>query len=415
MDQGCPVGPPVLSLAVKAQLPLIGVTTRDTLNLPEVIHRVTGRKPVDWATGPSAIKTGSLYLHVCSKATSLPYPQLYAKLVKAEASLVVVNSPKPHELVFNAAEVPVPKAMMLEFLAAVVDAEAKAKGLLPALGGCTIKEAAELVRLTMARDHSLTAKGLMLTRKTAFQGSQGLMQVDTAQSYYDPPAILRDWVQRERPFFLDGKDPRLVPRGLLLDGPPGTGKTEGAKYIAGRFEVPLYRVDIGGVKAKWVGESESNMLSALSQLDHEEPCVALLDEVEKVFSRGSGDHSGVTSSLLSQLLWWLAERRSRVLVVLTTNDRQKLPRELYRAGRIDEVMWFGGLQATAALQFAKRVLETFPTAKKLVGESELQAAVQQLVQATAKPASEAAGDAGTVSQAAVTKLVYCLVKEVSGK
>jgi SpoVK/Ycf46/Vps4 family AAA+-type ATPase len=157
------------------------------------------------------------------------------------------------------------------------------------------------------------------------------------------------------------------------------------------------------------------MLSALSQLDHEEPCVALLDEVEKVFSRGSGDHSGVTSSLLSQLLWWLAERRSRVLVVLTTNDRQKLPRELYRAGRIDEVMWFGGLQATAALQFARRVLETFPTAKKLVGEAALQGAVQQLVQATAKPASEAAGDAGTVSQAAVTKLVYCLVKEVSGK
>jgi hypothetical protein len=396
----------VLRLAVKAQLPLIGVTTRDTLNLPEVIHRLTGRKPVDWATGPSAIKFGSLYLHVCSKATSLPYPQLYAKLVKAEASLIVVNSPKPHELVFSAAEVPVPKAMMLEFLAAVVDGEAKAKNLLPALGGCTIKEAAELVRLTMARDHSLTAKGLMLTRKTAFQGSKGLMQVDTAQSCYDPPPGLRDWVQRERPFFLNGQDPRLVPRGLLLDGPPGTGKTEGAKYIASRFEVPLYRVDIGGVKTKWVGESESNMLSALSQLDHEQPCVALFDEVEKVFSHGHGDHSGVTSSLLSQLLWWLAERRTRVLVVLTTNDKQKLPRELYREGRIDEVMWFGGLGAEAILGFARRVLETFPSVK--IGEKALHEAVKKLVPAPSE-------GVGTVSQAAVTKAVYCLVKQVEGK
>lgn len=397
----------MLRLAVEAQLPLIGVTTRDTLNLPEVIQRLTGKKPVDWATGPSAIKFGSLYLHVCSKATTLPYPQLYAKLVKAEASLIVVNTPRPHELVFNAAEVPVPKAMMLEFLAAVVDGEAKAKGLLPALGGCTIKEAAELVRLTMARDHSLTAKGLMLTRKTAFQGSKGLMQVDTAQSYYDPPAGLRDWVQRERRFFLEGKDPRLVPRGLLLDGPPGTGKTEGAKYLASRFEVPLYRVDIGGVKTKWVGESESNMLAALSQLDHEQPCVALFDEVEKVFSHGQGDHSGVTSSLLSQLLWWLAERRTRVLVVMTTNDKQKLPRELYREGRIDEVMWFGGLGAEAALAFARRVLETFPSAEKKVGEKLLQDAIQQLLPTPA--------GAATVSQAAVTRAVYCLVKQVEGK
>jgi len=396
----------MLKLAVEAQLPLIGVTTRDTLNLPDVVFRVTGKQPTGWATGSPAIKSGGLYLHVCSKATALPHAQLYAKLVKAEASLLVVNAEKPHELVFEAGEVPVPKTMMLEFLAAVVSDKAKAKSLLPALGGCTIKEAAELVRLSMARDHALTAEGLMLTRKTTFRGSRGLVQVDTVQPYYDPPPALQQWLERERPFFLHGTEPRLVPRGLLFDGPPGTGKTEGAKFLASGLGVPLYRVDVGGVKAKWVGESESNMLQALAQLDHEQPCVALFDEVEKIFAGGHGDHSGVTSSLLSQLLWWLAERRSRVLVAMTTNDLKKLPRELYREGRIDEVMWFGGLLPDAAVDFAARVLATFPAALGKLDTAQLDQAVRALW--PDHPGTSSA----PVSQAAVTKLVYALVKQV---
>ena len=401
----------MLKLAVEAQLPLIGVTTRDTLNLPEIVHRVTGRKPVDWATGAPAIKSGSLYLHVAAKGVALPHAQLYVKLVKAEATLLVVNADKPHELVFEAGEVPVPKKMMLEFMAAVVADPDKAKALLPALGGCTIKEAAELVRLTMARDHSLTAAGLMLTRKTVFQGARGLIQVDTAQPCYDPPPGLKTWLERERSFFLHCQEPRLVPRGLLFGGPPGTGKTEGAKYVAAGLGVPLYRIDVGGVKAKWVGESESNMLSALAKLDHEEPCVALFDEVEKIFATKHGDHSGVTSSLLSQLLWWLAERRSRVLVVMTTNNVEALPRELYREGRIDEVMWFEGLLPTQAAGFAQRVLATFPEVNKS-GQAD-KAGLAEAVHALW--ADHPGASAAPISQAAVTKLVYGWVKQAMAK
>ena len=96
----------MLKLAVEAQLPLIGVTTRDTLNLPSVVYRVTGKQPLEWASGSPAIKSDGLYMHVCSKATTLPHAQLYAKLVKAEASLLVVNADKPHELVFEAGGCP---------------------------------------------------------------------------------------------------------------------------------------------------------------------------------------------------------------------------------------------------------------------------------------------------------------------
>jgi hypothetical protein len=398
----------VLKLAVEAQLPLIAVTTRDVLNLPEVIKHVTGRTPLRFEAGSNGkILHGTLYYYVVGRKSVLSHTKLYQSLVALESSLIVVNPLEPHSLYFNCGEVPVPRSMILEFLTAVTANQAKAEALLAALGGCTIKEVAEYARLTMARDKALTAPGLMLTRKTCFAGSKGLTQVDPHQGYYEPPVFLESWVERERPFFLHGIDPRLIPRGLLMDGPPGVGKTQASRYIARKFGVPLYRVDIGGVKQKWVGTSEANMLAALSQLDHEEPCVALFDEVEKVFSSGHNDSSGVTSTLLSQLLWWLAERRTRVLAVLTTNDRKKLPPELYREGRIDEVMTFNGLEVLAALAFAKRVAATFAD----LDVAGLAPHLSNMVKALVNDQSLGT-DVPTISHAAVTKGVYDLVKEV---
>ena len=70
------------------------------------------------------------------------------------------------------------------------------------------------------------------------------------QGFYDPPSELVAWVKKEKTFFLTSADVRLRPRGLLLDGKPGTGKTAGSKWIAEQFGVPLYRMDIGGTKGK---------------------------------------------------------------------------------------------------------------------------------------------------------------------
>jgi len=280
----------------------------------------------------------------------------------------------------------------------VTDSEKIAEELTRGLGGCTIKEAAELCRLTMARDASLTVPGLMETRKSSFQGSRGLTQVDTKQGFYEAPEALRAWVKKERLFFLTGADPRLVPRGLLFGGPPGTGKTAGAKWVAEQLGVPLYRVDIGGTKNKYVGQSEANMLTNLSRLDQNDPAVALIDEVEKVFSTGINDSSGTTATMMSQLLWWLAEHKSRVLTIMTTNNAEALPKELYREGRIDEVMMFEGLQINDAKTFVESVLKTFkmepaqaqPIVAKLFGPNLLSKAV---------------------SHAALTKAVYEHVKK----
>lgn len=399
---------PMLKLAVAAQLPLIAVTTRDTMNLHDVLREITKRKPVQWQPNVPIAKH-QLYTFVFhAKKVELPLFKLYEQMVANESTLIIVNPPAIVEPMFDAGEVPVPRSLMMRFMTEVVDDPKKAEELLTGLGGCTIKEAAELARLTMARDKSLTVQGLMSTRKASFQASNGLTQVDTKQGFYQPPLQLLEWVKREKPFFLTGTDPRLIPRGLLFDGPPGVGKTAASKWMAEQIGVPLYRVDIGGTKNKYVGQSEQNLLTNLSRLDHEEPCIALLDEVEKVFASNNHDSSGTTQTMLSQLLWWLAERRTRVLVIMTTNNAKALPRELYREGRIDEVMWFGGLDESQALDFVASILGTFkglewsPTdLKKIVDD----------VFATSKIDT----NPPTVSQAALTKGVYSFVKSLTAK
>lgn len=387
----------MLKLAIQAQLPIIAVTTRDTLNLPDVIKEITGITPEKFLPNTKFEKK-RLYLQTLSDGSKLPLFEFYEKLVKLESTLVLVNPSRVQEPMYDAGEVPTPKKMLLQFVNAVVDDLKKATVLTRGLGGCTIKEAAEFARLTMARDNSLTVAGLTETRRSSFQGSSGLTQVDLRQDFYEAPAELAEFVTKEKAFFLEGTDHRLIPRGLLFDGPPGTGKTAGARYLAEQWGVPLYRVDIGGTKNKYVGQSEQNMLVNLSRLDHEEPCIALLDEVEKVFQSAHSD--GTTSTMLSQLLWWLAERRSKVFVVMTTNNAKALPKELHREGRIDATMWFGGLESDKATQFAGAVLKTFNQPFPADAGDQIVKATHQ-IEGTS-PAK--------YSQAALTKATYDFVK-----
>jgi cytidylate kinase len=349
----------MLKLAIEAQIPLIAVHTRDLVNFVDVLKTLTIKKPMQYDINTTKPDTDSLYYFVHPAGAQLPLVKLYEKMVSAESTLILVNPERVIEPMFNAGEVPVPRKLMLDFMKAVVEDEQQATVLLQGLGGCTIKEAAELARLTMARDHSLTVQGIMETRKSIFQASNGLTQIDVKQDFYDPPKDLAVWVEKEREFFLHGKDNRLIPRGLLMDGPPGTGKTAAAKFVAQQWGVPLYRVDIAGTKNKYVGESEQNMLTNLARLDHEEPCIALIDEVEKIFNTSNNDTSGTTSTMLSQLLWWLAEHKSRVLVMMTTNAATKLPKELYREGRIDKTLVFKGLEKAGAEEFVVKVLGGF--------------------------------------------------------
>ena len=270
----------MLKLAIKAVLPIIACYTRDILNMPDVVKHISGKEPRPLAMPVSSLGKHKLYYMIMTKPVDLS--PLYAKLVELESSLLVINPVKLDDFMFNAGEIPIPKELVIDFLNQVVDDKPKAVSLQAALGGVTIKEVAELAKLTMARDDSLTAKGLMQTRKQFFQGSNGLTQVDTAQLLYVPHEELVEYIVTEKEFFLNCKDHRLIPRGLLFDGQPGVGKSAGAKFLAEQWGVPLYRFDISSTKSKYVGDSEANMLANLNRIDQEEPCCVLFDEVEKV-------------------------------------------------------------------------------------------------------------------------------------
>ncbi len=151
-------------------------------------------------------------------------------------------------------------------------------------------------------------------------------------------AHLKTWLDRRRPAF-DGSAPGLEPpKGVLLLGVQGCGKSVAAKAAAGVFGVPLLRLDMSAVHDKYVGESERNLRETLATAELLAPCVMWIDEIEKAVATSSSE-SGPSSRLLGSFLTWLAEKTVAVFVVATANDITALPPELIRKGRFDEIFF----------------------------------------------------------------------------
>ncbi len=131
-----------------------------------------------------------------------------------------------------------------------------------------------------------------------------------------------------------------APKGILLVGVPGCGKSLTAKLVAQEWELPLFRFDIGSVFDKWVGESEKKMREALQFIESVSPCVLWIDEIEKVLSTSdSGNETG--KRVLGEFLFWIQESAGKVFMVATANNVKVLPYELYRKGRFSEVFYAG--------------------------------------------------------------------------
>ena len=128
------------------------------------------------------------------------------------------------------------------------------------------------------------------------------------------------------------------PRGILLLGVQGCGKSVAAKAVAGVWGVPLLRMDFGSLYNKYIGESEANIREALKTAEIMSPCVLWIDELEKGIATSEHD-DGVSQRILGTLLTWMAENSKPVFIVATSNDIQRLPPELIRKGRLDEVFF----------------------------------------------------------------------------
>lgn len=130
------------------------------------------------------------------------------------------------------------------------------------------------------------------------------------------------------------------PRGILLVGVPGCGKSLSAKSIAANWKLPLYRLDFATVQGSYVGQSEQQLKDALTTAENVSPCVLWIDEIEKGLSgAGSNGDGGVSTRMVGQFLFWLQECRKQVFVVATANDVSMLPSELLRRGRFDELFF----------------------------------------------------------------------------
>jgi len=148
----------------------------------------------------------------------------------------------------------------------------------------------------------------------------------------------KEWL-RKRTVAFDGSAPGLdVPRGVLLLGVQGCGKSLAARATAGIFNVPLLSFECSSLYDKYIGESERNLRESLESADLMSPCVLWIDEIEKGFASGESD-GGAARRVLGGFLTWLAEKRTRVFVVATANDIEELPPELVRKGRFDELFF----------------------------------------------------------------------------
>ncbi|MER5332870.1 AAA family ATPase [Micromonospora sp. NPDC002717] len=129
-----------------------------------------------------------------------------------------------------------------------------------------------------------------------------------------------------------------APRGVLITGVPGCGKSLTAKAIAAAWGLPLLRLDVGRVFAGLVGSSEQNMRTAIRTAEATAPCVLWVDEIEKGFAGGAGD-SGTSARVFGSFLTWMQEKTRPVFVIATANDFEGLPPELLRKGRFDEIFF----------------------------------------------------------------------------
>lgn len=352
----------MLKLAIKAGLPLITVQTDDPVNVGAIIAAVAGKDTAPYSpTLKSPITKGGLYY--CPHSDKLNYRELYSRMAKYKAVLCIINPPGEEPAAFNAGAVTTPPSMIRAFVSKYGGAEHQ-ESLVAALSGLSFKEVIETTKLAMAKWGEYTAKAVRDIRQTRFGYVRGLQMVSTDFLYYHPAQPIQDWLEESGRFLTEYDVPLLRPRGLLFNGPPGTGKTMGAKYLAKELDIPLYKLDIGTVMSKYVGESEQNLQVALKQAEQSAPCVMLIDEVEKLFTTGSDD-SGVTSRLLSSILWWLQEHRSSVMTIMTTNKSTRIPPELYREGRIDSEIYFNRMEAEEAMTFAHELADKMSFIMKL--------------------------------------------------
>lgn len=221
-----------------------------------------------------------------------------------------------------------------------------------AFKGLTEFEIENLLALSYSDDGELTRSDLrvIFDQKQQMIKKAGILEMIPLKETVDDIGgleNLKEWFNKKAKVFKNMETAQKfgvdIPKGVLIAGVPGCGKSLNAKAAANLFEVPLLRLDMGRLMGKYVGESEGNLRKAIALAEAISPCVLWIDELEKAFAGIGGDGGGndVTVRLFGNFLTWMQEKNSPAFVVATANDITKLPPELLRKGRFDEIFYVG--------------------------------------------------------------------------
>lgn len=211
------------------------------------------------------------------------------------------------------------------------------------LRGVSEADARRLIRHAIFTDGAITESDLPAVNRLKFEliGADGVLALE-----YDTPTLdavaglsrVKRWLDKRRRALGGDGEGKDRPRGILLLGVQGGGKSLAARCIAGELGLPLLRLDFGALYNKFIGETERNLRESLRQAESMAPCVLWMDEIEKGLDVRGSDNS-TSRRVLGTLLTWLAENSTQVFVAATANDIQALPPELLRKGRLDEIFF----------------------------------------------------------------------------
>ncbi|HEX6135822.1 MAG TPA: AAA family ATPase [Longimicrobiales bacterium] len=220
--------------------------------------------------------------------------------------------------------------------------------LLNALRGLTLLEAEKVLTKAMIEDNRLTADDIVhvIEAKKQIVEREGVLEYYPAEESLAQVADLaglKDWLRKRKNILSDparaAEFGLSFPRGVLLIGVPGCGKSLCARAIASEWGLPLLRMDTGSLYNKFIGETEGNFRRAMHTAERLAPCVLFIDELEKAFASGGSEDGGVSLRVLGTFLSWMQDRKQDVFVVATANDVSRLPPEFLRKGRFDETFF----------------------------------------------------------------------------
>lgn len=217
------------------------------------------------------------------------------------------------------------------------------KKLVANLRGLSSGEARQLARGVIFDDGAISVDDLPEINKAKFtlMDMEGILSFEYDTSRFSEVgglANFKQWLKDRQSAFIEDDQPLDRPKGVMLLGIQGSGKSLAAKAVAGVWGIPLLRLDFGALYNKYFGETERNLREALKLADLMSPCVLWMDEIEKGIATGLNDQ-GTSKRVLGTMLTWMAERSSKVFIVATSNDISQLPPELVRKGRLDEIFF----------------------------------------------------------------------------